>query len=256
MKHETIIDRNTIYANMIRSPTSGYDDKMDENDLDTPGQRLAFARETAGYKKAQDFAKRAGMSVTTYRAYENNQNGYAKHAHRFARLLSVTSEWLLEGGSIPGDPTSGRNIMAMDGLKDQLNIEMVRKVDIGYAMGDGAVIEDYPDTGLVPFDREFLRAIGVRTTERLFLSNGEGDSMAPTLYDNDLVLIDASHQRVTMQDRIWALTVAGAGMIKRLRALPGDQIMVMSDNPAVPPQTFNNDDVFIVGRVLWIGRRI
>jgi phage repressor protein C with HTH and peptisase S24 domain len=243
-------------GNMIHSPTSGYNDGMDETNLFSPGQRLAFARESAGYATAADFAEKAGITATTYRAYENDQNGYAKHANRFAKLLSVTSEWLLEGGPVPDAPSAGRNMMVMDGLKDQLNIEMIRKVDIGYAMGDGAVIEDYPDTGLVPFDREFLRAIGARNTERLFLSNGEGDSMAPTLYDNDLVLIDASHQRVTMQDRIWALTVAGAGMIKRLRALPGDQLMVMSDNPAVPPQTLSLEDVFIVGRVLWIGRRM
>lgn len=78
--------------------------------------------------------------------------------------------------------------------------------------------------------------------------------MVPTIYDRDMVMIDTSRNRVTMQDQIWALTVARAGMIKQIRPLPEGKVMVLSDNLLVPEQVYDGEDVFIVGKVIWIGR--
>lgn len=75
----------------------------DATDLDSPHGRLAWARSRAFGDKA-DFARRAGINPTTYRAYENGQNGFAKHAPAFAKLLGVTTDWLLQGGDAPADP--------------------------------------------------------------------------------------------------------------------------------------------------------
>lgn len=69
--------------------------------LDTPGSRLKWARKQAGYPDASAFAKAAGVHPTTYRAYENDQNGYAARAPEFARKLGVTADWLIAGGPSP-----------------------------------------------------------------------------------------------------------------------------------------------------------
>jgi phage repressor protein C with HTH and peptisase S24 domain len=45
-------------------------------------------------------------------------------------------------------------------------------------------------------------------------------------------------------------------MIKRIRRLPGDRFEIISDNPIVPPQVVNFDDLHVVGRVVWVGRRV
>lgn len=132
----------------------------------------------------------------------------------------------------------------------------VRQVDISYAMGAGAVIEEYPATGQVPFNLQFLRALGARSIETLLLARGEGDSMMPTMINDDLVLIDTAQQVIHESDRIWAIVVGGGGMIKRVRRLPRDQYQIISDNPIVSPQTVGHDDLHVVGRVIWIGRRI
>ncbi len=34
------------------------------------------------------------------------------------------------------------------------------------------------------------------------------------------------------------------------------KVMVLSDNPTVPEQEVDADDLHIVGRVIWVGRRI
>lgn len=135
----------------------------------------------------------------------------------------------------------------------------VREVDISYAMGEGSVVEDYPSSGLVPFNLHFIRAVSRASTEKLFIATGHGDSMEPTLLRSDLVMIDTTQNHVGLSDQIWALTYAGGGMIKRLRRIKGentDQFLMLSDNPAVPPQTANVEDVHIVGKVIWVGRRM
>lgn len=81
--------------------------------------------------------------------------------------------------------------------------------------------------------------------------------MEPTLLRSDMLLIDASQNRVSFNDQIYALSYAGCGMIKRLRrqkGLHGDETVILSDNPVVPPQVVPSDDIHIVGRVVWVGR--
>lgn len=135
----------------------------------------------------------------------------------------------------------------------------VRQVDIRYAMGAGATIEDYPQTSLIPFNLGFLRSISRATTEKLFLASGHGNSMEPTLLKDDLILIDTTETHMGLGDLIWAIEYAGAGYIKRLRKVKRDgrtKYLILSDNQSVPPEEADPEDVHIVGKVVWIGRRM
>lgn len=224
---------------------------MDDSTLDTPGKRLRFARERAGFSTARQAAKKAGIGEVSWRAYENDQHGYSRHAARIAKIVGAPIEWLLEGGML--DPVDGDGGDVAPVSQGQ-EIEFVRRVDISYAMGDGSVIEDYPETDFLPFNLNFLRQFARGNTDRLFIASGHGESMEPTLRRDDLVMIDASQNRLTLQDHLWALTFCGAGMIKRLRRLSPDRILILSDNPAVPPQEAHEDDIHLIGKVVWVAR--
>jgi phage repressor protein C with HTH and peptisase S24 domain len=135
----------------------------------------------------------------------------------------------------------------------------VRLVDISYSMGDGTIVQDYPDVGLVPYNLDFIRALTRTSTDNLFIATGHGDSMEPTLLRSDLLMIDTSQQRIAQQDLVWALSYAGAGMIKRVRrqrSVDGDELVILSDNPSVPAQVVPAEDVHVVGRLIWIGRKM
>ena len=255
--HNSSLPNIARNGNMICSAMLCHADDMTD-ELDSSGQRLRWARERAGFLDAAQFARAVRMKPVTYRAYELDQNGFAKYANQFARRLGVTGEWLLEGGPIPDteppEPPAVAEFGTPEILTDKFGIELVRKVDISYAMGDGAIIEDYPETGFFPFSREFLRMFSRSPVDKIFLASGHGDSMEPTIRRDELVLVDAGQSRVTLQDQIWALTWAGAGMIKRLRRLPGDRYLIMSDNQSVPDQEAEADDVHVVGRVVWAAR--
>lgn len=255
--HSAELSRDSYPSNRIYSGDIGYVISMDQDSIDTPDKRLRFARERAGFRTAKAFAEKARVSPVTYRAYENGQIGFANSAAAFGKLLGVTGDWLLIGGEVPDEHEKAvATQIASAAIADHLDIHMVRQVDISYAMGDGAIVQDYPEIGLMPFARAFLSMLNIRDPDQLFVCRGEGDSMAPTIFDSDLVMIDTTRKRITMQDRIWALVVAGAGMIKRVRPLPTGDILILSDNPAVPEQLFRSEDVYVVGKVVWIGRRM
>lgn len=231
-----------------------YSDGMDHMTLETPGERLRWARQRAGFKTAKDAARAARIGEVSFRAYENSQHGFSKHATKFAKAFGVPVDWLLDGGPMPeGDSSKPGEIGTPTELADY-GIELVRKVDITYAMGDGSIIEDYPETDYLPFSLGFLQQFSRGSTDDLFIAIGQGDSMEPTIYRNDLVMVDTAQNRITQQDQIWALSYAGTGMIKRVRRLTEGRMQLLSDNAHVPPLDAMEDEIYIVGRVVWSAR--
>jgi phage repressor protein C with HTH and peptisase S24 domain len=223
---------------------------MEEIDLDSPGGRLRWAREQAGFKLAKDFAARYGLNPTSYRAYENNQNGYSKHAYDFADKLGVSARWLLEGGDLEREA----DVPAIETQAKELGLALVPELELGYSMGGGSIFHDYRQTGFVPFHRDWLRGFMRGTFADLFVARGEGDSMMPTLLDGDIVLIDTSQKAIDRQDRIWAISYGDLGMIKRVRRQPNGIYRITSDNPVVEAIEVADDEMYVVGRVVWVGR--
>lgn len=136
------------------------------------------------------------------------------------------------------------------------DVEMIREVDIRFAMGDGRIADDYPEVGQIPFNRNFRRSLTNAGAESLFIARGDGDSMMPTLINDDMVLIDQTQRSITQSDRIWALRIEDAGLVKRVRVVPGGEYELHSDNPMIQPQRVKREDVYVLGRVIWVGRRI
>ena len=65
--------------------------------LDTPHQRLRFAREQAGYASASDAARAIGVEEPTYLGHENGSRGLSRAAPRYARFFGVSLDWLIDG---------------------------------------------------------------------------------------------------------------------------------------------------------------
>lgn len=152
-------------------------------------------------------------------------------------------------GHIKAYIEAGR-VLARHGVVDTVPIA---SIDLAYGMGgtfaDGAVQED-----VMHFPRAWVESITYSPPALLTWARGRGDSMAPTINDNDLILIDRSQRRVAEQDAIWALTIGDIAMVKRLR-IRGAKVAILSDNDRVSPDDAHVDEVNIVGRVVFVGRR-
>lgn len=143
-----------------------------------------------------------------------------------------------------------------DAQAKQLGLALIPELALGYSMGGGSVHEMYEHTGIAPFKREWLRPMMKGSFEDLFVAKGEGDSMIPTMLDGDIVLIDTAQKDILQQDRIWALSYGDLGMIKRVRKLPDGGYQINSDNQAVTPMTAYDGEMHVIGRVIWVGRRM
>ncbi len=222
------------------------------HDLDSAHERLAWARERAGYATKDSFASTVQVHPTTYRAYENGQNGFAKLAARFAAKLGVTAEWLLEGGAQPKglapDQPSARSIGSGE-------TGAVTKLDLRLPMGPGATVDDYVEEEPIEFDLAYIRSFSRAPLSRLRIAEGVGDSMFPTLLSADLVWIDTTQNQLLHSDRIYAASINGGAAIKRLRPIEGGKrVLIISDNKTVDSYEVDAKDVAIWGRVIRFAR--
>ena len=120
----------------------------------------------------------------------------------------------------------------------------VLRLDLSYAMGPGTNLDDsYVEGEPVEFDLSFLRQLTPSPPDRLRIVNGVGDSMLPTLHDREDMIIDLNQRIVNMQDRIWVISLYGAGALKRLRIVGPGRVLVISDNPDVPDQEVDAEDI-------------
>lgn len=83
-----------------------------------------------------------------------------------------------------------------------------------------------------------------------------GNSMFPTINNGDIVMID-TERRYIYDGNIYALRLEKTIVIKRLSLLPGNIIMILSDNKAEsPPFKANSKEICVVGQVIWFGRSL
>lgn len=135
-----------------------------------------------------------------------------------------------------------------------LDLVSVNEIDLAYGLG--GTYSDVPiETQVLHFPRTWLESITTTPPTLLTFARGRGDSMQPTLQDGDIVLIDRSVRTVREQDAIWAFTVGDIAMIKRIR-VRGETVHILSDNDRVPPDEAHAEEVNVVGRVVFIGRRL
>lgn len=83
---------NTLCSNLIATTDC----------MKTPGERLAFARESAGFSSAREAAIALGVSISTYNAHERAGQPGARtfkidSARRYGKRFGVSAAWLLTG---------------------------------------------------------------------------------------------------------------------------------------------------------------
>lgn len=219
----------------------------------TMGDRIKERLDALGISQAE-LARRVKVAQPTINALIKGGATGSKHLHRIAAELETSPAWL-SGETEDRAPVSPR-ISSLTTIADELDLAFVPDIDFGYSMGGGTFLEAFEQKGVIPFARPWLRSMMNGSIDELFVARGEGDSMEPTLKDSDIVLIDTAQKVVRHQDRIWAVVYGDLGMIKRVRRTPAGSYLLMSDNSTVQPIECHDGEMDVVGRVVWIGRRI
>lgn len=81
--------------------------------------------------------------------------------------------------------------------------------------------------------------------------------MAPTLSDDDIVMLDLSKRDLSF-DGLFVIRDDGDGLlVKRIgRASRRGFVMMIPDNSAYPSVERPTMDIEVLGRVIWVGRRV
>lgn len=127
----------------------------------------------------------------------------------------------------------------------------------GYVNGDDVVV------GTLAFRRDWLKKLGV-SASRARVARVHGDSMAPTLSDGDMILIDTSKTDVLARSKssrrkappIYAFVEDGVARVKRIELVDADFFAVISDNPEFKTEfkrLATISSMRIIGKVLWWG---
>jgi phage repressor protein C with HTH and peptisase S24 domain len=129
-------------------------------------ERLAWAREQAGFDSASDAAEALDIPAPTYLGHENGSRGFRGRAEHYAKRFKVNLEWLLTG---KGQPKKG--------LARTTNA-------VGY-IGAGAQVFPIDDHAMGAGLEEVEIPPGVPDDAVLVIVRG--DSMYPRYFENEML---------------------------------------------------------------------
>ncbi|MFD2205807.1 XRE family transcriptional regulator [Kiloniella antarctica] len=122
--------------------------------------------------------------------------------------------------------------------------------------GGTAIADDVKGNWFMPSD--YLRSELSVSPAAARIIEVQGDSMTPTLHSGDRVMIDTNDQRPSPPG-IFALWDGIGVVVKRLEHVPNSEpalLRISSDNPNHAEYQRTFDEVNIIGRIIWYGRRV
>jgi phage repressor protein C with HTH and peptisase S24 domain len=169
------------------------------------------------------------------------------------RTRRVTPSWLETGEGEMHLPSEGREELMAYGAE---TYDWVPMVEARASAGGGSLETGERILGYYAFRRDWLAGKGTIRTMRLMRVTGE--SMRPTLQDEDVVLVDLS-QRDILAGKIYAVRMDDEMVVKRLEKKPG-KLVLLSDNRALyEPLEISLAEyanVEVLGRVIWMAREM
>ena len=136
----------------------------------------------------------------------------------------------------------------------------VPRLAVEASAGPGAIANREEPTSRFGFDARWLRSVA-SSPQNVSAIAVRGESMLPTLSEGDEILVDGGDAADRLRDGIYVLRVEEALLVKRIALNPaglgGRRLSIRSDNPAYPDwEECDPATVEIIGRVIWVGRRM
>ena len=181
-----------------------------------------------------------------------------------ATALGCSIDWLITGEGAPDPQTRNENTESAPPTQ-------IPEIDVRAGMGGGgeAAIAYVPDGtgGLMETDAvrgcwalpdDYLRAELRVDTRATRIIEVQGDSMEPTLRPGDRVMINTA-DKCPSPPGVFALWDGFGVVVKRLDPIPNSDpptLQIQSDNPNHRAYDRTANEINIIGRVVWFGRRL
>lgn len=198
-------------------------------------------------RSVREIARLSGMSggsVSDYMSGASTPN--LERVARLADALGVSAEWLAFGNT-----SSVGEDHATYSCDDFI---YVPRLDVSASAGHGAFVDREKERCRLAFRRDWLTREGISTND-LAVIEARGDSMEPTIGSGDLLLIDLA-QRNPAIPGIFVLRTDDTLLVKRLQLDLRGQVVARSDNHAYGELVASPDEIDVIGRAVWSGRRL
>ncbi len=199
----------------------------------------------------REFAAQTGKSASHIykicRGVSRPSMAYLQHLYDEFR---VDLNWLLTGEQSSASQPAG--------VVQDKELVYAPMFDVQASAGMGAEVQAEDINDYFAFTRSFLSSqLGVSTDSLAFISI-RGESMEPTLFDGDRVLVDIS-RRMVSGEGLYLIHTEDGLMAKRLRPLRDNALQITSDNPAYPSWVVHASQMEenpVVGRIVWCARSV
>lgn len=189
--------------------------------MSTFGERLKEARKSAKISR-KALADKLDLTQQSVYFWETDVNvPKSQKMDAIATALGVPLQWLVYGLGEPSSfktddgtisiPLLDVNVSAGGGGFNDSNKSVVRLIDLSL---------DWANKNLSPSQRKCLRVFSI-----------SGDSMFPTLEDEDLVLVDSSCTKIS-GDGLYIVNYDGMVFSKRVQQIGREKLLLISDNSA------------------------
>lgn len=178
--------------------------------------------------------------------------------------VQTIDSWLNKPGANMRQDNYTKLLKGVQNLTSEATPDMVREeymdvpvFDIRAAAGAGAFVEDGMPVTHEKFRMNFLSRLTRAPVAMLSVIEVTGDSMEPTMYGGDQVLVDHTVQTIE-HGGIYILRMDNTNIVKRCHRSTSDgSVHVISDNTKYPVDVVKSADrMQVIGRVIWIGRAL
>lgn len=218
------------------------------------GTRINEVSAIIGGKK--EVAKVAGLSESQlHRIVAGDSQPKLEPIVAIARAANISLEWLAtgEGPMRPDEVREGRANYSVE----MGEFALIPGYNVEVAAGVGTFPGGEESTRKLAFRHKWLRYRGLKP-ENLVLVFAKGDSMEPTINDNNTLMIDTSNRELS-DGHIYVIRTDGHLIVKRIQKLWNKGILLLSDNKEYREQQIEPneaDDLEVIGKVVWIGKDV
>lgn len=214
--------------------------------------RLKDARAESGMTQ-EELAKAAKLkNQSIIGMLESGQRKKSSYVPAIANALGVSALWLSTG---TGPKLAGAADAEGGGkTPHEDDYALVPQFHANGSCGDGYMNDHVEIRGSLAFKRDWLARMKIDPAQASVIY-ARGDSMAPTLNDGEVLLIDG-RQTEPVSGKVYVIQIDGDLRVKRLFKRPGGWVIVSDSQDKVryPDEPLAAiTDIRVLGRVAWRG---
>lgn len=219
----------------------------------TLGSRLKILRKKLN-KSQREFATILDISQAAYCNYEKDERNMPSDLlSKIIIAFRLNSDWLINGtGDMLITPENIEKMFCE--ANDNNDAVKIERIHIKPSCGNGTIVLDEAEVTPILLGTKLIQNIfKIQDAHSLKVFQANGDSMEPTIYDGDDVLVDVSRKDY-INGGVFIIERLGDWFIKRLRLKFDGSLEIISDNSSkygieVVKQT-DGININIKGRVI------